>query len=115
MHCVLYCLSLGELVLSPACVCVFSGELVVYSERLPFISQGERVHGRWVPNRWAQSVQYKITYYSYIMWLQAEKISLLDFLACSWNPPFSMSRRCLVETAPGVAYGVACHVAERAV
>ena len=39
----------------------------------------------------------------------------LDFLACSWNPPFSMSRRCLVETAPGVACGVACHVAERAV
>ena len=25
-------------------------------ERLPFISQGRRVHGRWVPDRWAQSM-----------------------------------------------------------
>ena len=39
----------------------------------------------------------------------------LDFLTCSWNPPLGMPRRCLVETAPGVACGVACHVAERAV
>ena len=31
------------------------------------------------------------------------------------DPPFSMSRRCLVGTAPEVASGVACHVAERAV
>ena len=37
------------------------------------------------------------------------------FPCCSWNPPFSMSKCCLVETAPGVASGVACHVAERAV
>ena len=45
-----------SLVLSPACVCVCSGELVVYSERLPFISQRRRVHGRWVPDRWAQTM-----------------------------------------------------------
>ena len=57
-------------------------------------------------------MQYKITYCSYIMALQAGEISLLDFLVCSWNPPFSLFRRCLVETAPGVACGVACHVAE---
>ena len=38
---------------------------------------------------------------------------LLDFLACSWNPMFNVSRCCLVGTAPGVASGVACHVAER--
>ena len=87
----------------------------MHSERLPFISQRGRVHGCWVPDRWAQTVQYKITYCSYIMASQAKEISVLDFLACSWNPPFSMSRRCLVETAPGVASGVACHVAERAV
>ena len=31
----------------------------VYSERLPFISQGRRVHGRCVPDRWAQSVSIK--------------------------------------------------------
>ena len=43
-----------SLVLSPACVCVCSRELSLYSERLPFISQGRRVHGRWVPDRWAQ-------------------------------------------------------------
>jgi len=29
-------------------------ELVMCSESLPFISQGRRVHGRWVPDRWAQ-------------------------------------------------------------
>ena len=46
---------------------------------------------------------------------QAKEISLLDSLACSWNPPFSMTRRCLVETAPGIACGVAYSVAERAV
>ena len=28
--------------------------LFLCSERLPFISQGRRVHGRWVPDRWAQ-------------------------------------------------------------
>ena len=28
-------------------------ELEVCSERLPFISQGRRVNGRWVPDRWA--------------------------------------------------------------
>ena len=37
------------------------------------------------------------------------------FSCLSWNPPFSMSRCCLVETALGVASGVACHVAERGV
>ena len=40
--------------LSPACVYVNSCVLVVYSERYPFISQGRRVHGRWVPDKWAQ-------------------------------------------------------------
>ena len=44
---------------------------------------------------------------------QVKEISLLDFLACSWNPLFSVSRCCLVGTAPGVASGVACHIAER--
>ena len=39
----------------------------------------------------------------------------LDFLACSWNPPFSKSRHCFVETALGVACVVACHVAGRVV
>ena len=114
---VLLCLERAyeSLVLSPACVCVCSREPVVYSERLPFISQGGCVHGRWVPDKWAQSVQNKITYCSYIMVLQAKEISPLDSLACSWSPPFSMSRCCLVGTAPGVASGVACHVAERAV
>ena len=48
--------SLRELVLSPACVCVCSREPFVYSGRLPFISQGRRVHGRWVPDRWAQTM-----------------------------------------------------------
>ena len=38
-----------------------------------------------------------------------------DIFACSWSPPFSMSRRCLVGTAPGIASGVACHVVDRAV
>ena len=38
-----------------------------------------------------------------------------DIFACSWSPPSSMSRRCLVETAPGVASGVTCHVAGRVV
>ena len=28
----------------------------VCSERLPFISQGRRVHGRWVPDRWTKSM-----------------------------------------------------------
>ena len=100
-----------SLVLSPACVCVCSSPCV---QRAPpfYITRG-RVHGRWVPDRRAQMVQYKITYCSYIMASQAKEISLLDFLAYSWNPPFSMSRRSLVETAPGVASGVACHVAER--
>ena len=51
----------------------------------------------------------------YIMTSQAKEISLLDFLACSWNPLFGVSRCCLVGTAPGVASGVACHVAERVV
>ena len=97
------------------CVCVCSLELGVYSERYPFISQERRVHGRWVPDRWAQPVWYKITYCSYIMAMQAKGISLLDFLACSLNPPFSMTRRCLVETAPDVASDVTCHVAEQAV
>ena len=46
-----------ELELSPACVCVNSCVLVVYSERYLFISQGRRVHGRWVPDRWAQPMQ----------------------------------------------------------
>jgi len=55
-----------------------------------------------------------VTYCSYIMALQAKEIILLDFLACSRNPPFCMSRRCLVGAAPGVASGVAYHVAERA-
>src|SRR6185312_12443547 len=86
-----------SLVLSPACVCVCSREPPVYSERLPFISQGGRVHGRWVPDRWAQLMQYNITYCSYIMALQAKEISLRDFLAFSWNLTFSMTRRCLVE------------------
>ena len=45
--------------------------------------------------------------------VQANEISLLDFLACSWNPLFNVSRCCLVGTAPGVASGVACHIAER--
>ena len=45
-----------ELELSPACVCACSQELVVYNERYPFVSQGRRVHGRWVPDRWAQSM-----------------------------------------------------------
>jgi len=58
-------------------------------------------------------VRYRIMYYSYIMASQVKEISLLDSLACSWSSSFSMSRRCLVGTAPGVASGVACHVAER--
>ena len=33
-----------------------SVSLRICSERLPFISQGRRVHGRWVPDRWAQSM-----------------------------------------------------------
>ena len=51
-------------------------------------------------------MQYKIMYCSYIMALQANEISFLDFLDCSWNPPFSMSRRCPVGTASDVASGV---------
>ena len=31
-------------------------ESSVCSERLSFISQGRRVLGRWVPDRWAQSM-----------------------------------------------------------
>jgi hypothetical protein len=31
-------------------------ELVMCSKSLPFISQGRRVHGCWVPDRWAQSM-----------------------------------------------------------
>ena len=100
------CESLGE----PECV--FSRACPVQRAPPFYISRG-RVHGRWVPDRWAQLVRYRIMYYSYITASQAEEISLLDSLACSWSPPFSMSRRCLVGTATGVASGVACHVAER--
>ena len=114
----LYCLASRESARacaeSSVCLCVLEeAPPTVYSEHLPFISQGRRVHGRWVPDSWAQLVRYRIMYYSYIMALQVKEISLLDSLACSWSSPFSMSRRCLVGTAPGVARGVACHVAER--
>ena len=37
------------------CVLPFS----VHSEHLPFISQGRRVHGCWVPDRWAQRCSIK--------------------------------------------------------
>ena len=49
-----------------------------------------------------------------IMASQAKEIPLLDSIACSRNPPSGVSRRCLVGAAPGIASGVACHVAERA-
>ena len=49
-----------------------------------------------------------------IMASQAKEISLLDSIVCSWSSPLSMSRCCLVGTTPGVASGVAYHVAERA-
>ena len=82
----------------------------VHSEHLPFISQGRRVHGCWVPDRWAQRCSIKITYCSYIMASQAKEISLLDSFACSWSPLLIMSimsSRCLVGSVPGDA----CHVA----
>ena len=77
-----------------------------------YISRGTRTRPLG-PRQVGPMMQYKITYCSYIMASQAKEISLVDFLACSWNPPFSMSRRCLVETAPGIASSVACHVAGR--
>jgi len=83
-----------------------------HAERAPpfYILKGGRVHGCWVPDRWAQRCSIKITYFSYIMASQAKEISLLDSFACSWSPSLIMSivsRRCLVGTMPGDAYHVA--------
>ena len=76
-----------------------------------YISRG-RVHGCWIPDRWAQRCD-KITRCSYLMALQAREISLLDSLACSRSPPSIMSWRCLVKTEPDAASSIACYVAER--
>ena len=52
---------------------------------------------------------------TYIMALQANEISFLDFLACPRGFSDRRALPYLVETAPGVACGVACSVAEQAV
>src|SRR6185295_1510396 len=65
------------------------------------------------PRQVGPTMQYKITYCSYIMASQAKEISLLDSLAFSRSPSSIMSWRCLVETEPDVASGIARHVAER--
>ena len=88
--------------------------LVVYSERLPFISQGDAYIAVGTPTGGPNDVV-QDNVLSIIMASHAKEISLPDILACSWSLPFSISRRCLVETAPGVACGVACSVTERAV
>ena len=84
---------------------------VLYSERLPFISQGGAYMAVGTPTGGPNdTVQDNVLFI--IMASQAKEISLLDSLACSWSPSFIMSRRCLVGTIPDVASGVACHVAE---
>ena len=91
-------------------LCVVS---FMYSGRLPFISQGDAYMAVGTPTGGPNDVvQDNILFI--IMASQVKEISLLDSIVCSWSSPFSMSRRCLVGTAPGVASGVACHVAERA-
>ena len=86
----------------------------MYSEHLPFISQGDAYMAVGTPTCGPNDVVQDDVLFI-IMASPAKEISLLDSLACSWSPPFSMPRRCLVGTAPDVGSGVACHVAERAV
>ena len=50
------------------------------------------------PRQMDPTMQYKITYCSYIMASQAKEISLLDSLACSRSPSSIMSWRCLVRS-----------------
>ena len=88
--------------------------LVVYSERLPFISQGDAYMAVGTPTGGPNDVV-QDNVQLIILALQAKEISLLDSIVCSWCSPFSVSRRCIVRTAPGIASGVYCHVAERAV
>ena len=85
----------------------------IYNERLPFISQGDAYMAVGTPTGGPNDVV-QDNVLSIIMASQAKEISLLDSIVCSWSSPFSVSRRCLVGTAPGIASGVACHVAERA-
>ena len=85
----------------------------MYSERLPFISQGGAYMAVGTPTGGPNdAVQDNVLFI--IMASQAKEIFLLDSIACSRNPPSGVSRRCLVGTAPGIASGVACHVTERA-
>ena len=94
-------------------MCLESLFPLVYSERLPFISQGGAYMAVGTPTGGPNDiVQDNILFIN--MASQAKEISLLDSIVCSWSSPFSVSRRCLVGTAPGIASGVACHVAERA-
>ena len=69
--------------------CVSPAELVVYSERLPFISQGDAYMAVGTPTGGPNDVVQDNVLFI-IMTSQAKEISLLDFPACSWNTPFSM-------------------------
>ena len=63
----------------------------VHSERLPFyISRGARTQPL-DPRQVGPTMQYNLTYCSYIMASQAKEISLLDSLACSRSPSSIMS------------------------
>ena len=102
-----------ERVCESLCVLSVLGFFFQVQRALPFYISREARTWPLGSRQVGPTMWYKITYYSYIMASQANEISLPDFLTCSWNPPFSVSSRCLVGTAPGVASGVACHVAER--
>ena len=85
----------------------------MHSERLPFISQGGAYMAVGTPTGGPNdAVQDNVLFI--IMASQAKVISL-DSLACSRSPSSIMSWRCLVETEPDVASGIAHHVAKRAV
>ena len=82
----------------------------IYNERLPFISQGDAYMAVRTPTGGPNDVVQDNALFI-IMASQAKEISLMDSIVCSCSSPFSMSRCCLVGTVPGVASGVACHVA----
>ena len=94
-------------------MCVPESLCFVYSERLPFISQGDAYMAVGTPTGGPNDVVQDNVLFI-IMASQAKEIPLLDSIACSRNPPSGVSRRCLVGAAPGIASGVACRVAERA-
>ena len=85
----------------------------MYSERLPFISQGDAYMAVGTPTGGPNDVVQDNVLFIF-MASRAKEIFLLDSIARSRNPPSGVSRRCLVGTAPGIASGIACHVAEQA-